>query len=164
MCTTHPCFAPKIRRWTFTASVCISLCAGLTYCFAIWSGELRSTFGLSQPQLELIASAANIGGYRWAAASACCAILSGTDQGATAVGTAAQDHCHFVGRANLCCCAFGARRIGVPKAVPAMRPHAWSSPRFAFMPAAASSAGWHTTRWSGTSALARASCSRWAAC
>ncbi|KAL4437504.1 hypothetical protein ABPG77_003485 [Micractinium sp. CCAP 211/92] len=63
MCTTHPCFAPKIRRWTFTASVCISLCAGLTYCFAIWSGELRSTFGLSQPQLELIASAANIGGY-----------------------------------------------------------------------------------------------------
>lgn len=49
--------------------MCVSLCAGLTYCFAIWSGELRSTFGLSQQQLELIASAANIGGYRRAAAT-----------------------------------------------------------------------------------------------
>ncbi|KAL4452086.1 hypothetical protein ABPG75_007748 [Micractinium tetrahymenae] len=57
-------WCPYLNKWwTFTASVCVSLCAGLTYCFAIWSGELKSTFGLSQPQLELIASAANIGGY-----------------------------------------------------------------------------------------------------
>lgn len=50
-------------RWTFTASLGLSLCCGLTYCFAIWGGELRHMYGLRQSQLELIASAANIGGY-----------------------------------------------------------------------------------------------------
>lgn len=53
-----------LNKWiTLTASLAVSLCCGLTYTFAIWSGVLKNTYNLRQDQLELIASAANAGGY-----------------------------------------------------------------------------------------------------
>ena len=58
---------PYINKWvTFTASIAVALCCGLTYTFAIWCDALKRTYSLSQAQLELIASAANVGGYRCA--------------------------------------------------------------------------------------------------
>ncbi|PSC71180.1 MFS general substrate transporter isoform B [Micractinium conductrix] len=55
---------PYINKWwTFTASLGLALCCGLTYTVAIWSAELKSRFGLSQSELQLVASCANIGGY-----------------------------------------------------------------------------------------------------
>jgi hypothetical protein len=35
----------------------------LTYTFAIWSDALKGAYNLRQDQLQLIASAANVGGY-----------------------------------------------------------------------------------------------------
>lgn len=53
-----------VNKWlTFTASAPIQLSSGLTYCFPLWSESLKKTFGYSQTQLEIIGSAANIGGY-----------------------------------------------------------------------------------------------------
>lgn len=53
-------------RITFTASIAVALCCGLTYAFSIWSGALKNAYNLNQSQLELVAAAANVGGYRWA--------------------------------------------------------------------------------------------------
>ena len=57
------------KWWTFTASIAVALCCGLSYVFSIWSGVLKDAYGLSQGQLELIASSSNAGGY--------CGIFSG---------------------------------------------------------------------------------------
>lgn len=53
-----------MNKWvTFTASIGVALTCGLTYTFSIWSGCLKAAYGLRQDQLEVIASAANAGGY-----------------------------------------------------------------------------------------------------
>jgi hypothetical protein len=55
---------PYVNKfWTLTASIAVALCAGVTYSFPIWSSVLKDTYALSQEQLQLIASTANVGGY-----------------------------------------------------------------------------------------------------
>ena len=39
------------------------MCAGLSYCFSIYSSSLKDQFGLSQTQLEQLGFAVNLGGY-----------------------------------------------------------------------------------------------------
>ena len=58
-------WCPYLNKWwTFTASIFAALSCGLTYCFPLWSGVLKETYQLTQAQLELVGSAANVGGYR----------------------------------------------------------------------------------------------------
>ena len=58
-------WCPYLNKWiTFTASIAVALCCGLTYAFSIWSGALKNAYYLNQAELELVAAAANVGGYR----------------------------------------------------------------------------------------------------
>ena len=58
-------WCPYLNKWiTFTASIAVALCCGLPYAFSIWSGALKNAYNLDQQQLELVAAAANVGGYR----------------------------------------------------------------------------------------------------
>ncbi len=58
-------WCPYLNKWvTFTASIAVALCCGLTYAFSIWSGALKTAYDLNQAQLDLVAAAANVGGYR----------------------------------------------------------------------------------------------------
>ncbi len=63
LCVCHAAAPIPPPRITFTASIGVALCSGLTYVFAIWSGALKATYNLRQDQLELIASFSNAGGY-----------------------------------------------------------------------------------------------------
>lgn len=57
-------WCPYLNKWvTFTASIGVALTCGLTYTFSIWSGCLKEAYSLRQDQLEIVASAANFGGY-----------------------------------------------------------------------------------------------------
>jgi hypothetical protein len=51
-------------KWlTFSASALVMLCAGLSYSYGIYSGELKERYSLSQLQVAGIGTAGNIGGY-----------------------------------------------------------------------------------------------------
>jgi len=42
----------------------LALSCGLAYAFGIVSGGLKNAYNLNQAQLDLVAAAANVGGYR----------------------------------------------------------------------------------------------------
>ncbi|KAK9814114.1 hypothetical protein WJX72_000842 [[Myrmecia] bisecta] len=53
-----------VSKWhTFTASTMLQLCAGLCYCFSIYSASLKTELQLSQTQLEGLGTALLSGGY-----------------------------------------------------------------------------------------------------
>mmetsp|Transcript_44496 Transcript_44496/g.141678 ORF Transcript_44496/g.141678 Transcript_44496/m.141678 type:complete len:168 (-) Transcript_44496:37-540(-) len=53
-----------INKWqVFSAAIFIQATSGLTYVFSVYSPELKKALHLKQPQIEMIGSSANMGGY-----------------------------------------------------------------------------------------------------
>lgn len=53
-----------VNKWaTFASSIPVALSSGVVYCFSIWGADLKEEYGLTQTQLNLVGSAANVGGF-----------------------------------------------------------------------------------------------------